>query len=73
METVSLDELAEQEHALLDDEYDIAHGLHCGTTCDRYMEINDARMGEDSEELTLRENRARKLLSQGSLPSYQPY
>lgn len=69
---ISLDALREKELSLLDGpNYD--YGLSEYTATDRFMELNHADMGEDSEEVTLRENRARKLLSERPLPSYQPF
>lgn len=60
---VSLEELQEHEHAVLDAGVDDTEGLSSTTRVDRYMELNYGRMGEDSEELAVRENRARKMLS----------
>lgn len=73
MEMVSLDHLRDNEHRVMDYEHDDAHGLAFGTTTDRFMELNDGRMGEDSEELTMRENRQSKLLQKGHYQSYQPH
>lgn len=73
METISLDSLRDREHALLDNPHDDTAGLHYATRVDRFMEVNHGRMGEDSEELTMRENRTSKLLQERPIPSYQPY
>jgi hypothetical protein len=69
---VSLEALQEREYRLTESNYDPCAGLDPATGVDRYMELNDGRMGEDSEELALREKRTRKLLSERPLPSYSP-
>jgi len=73
MKTVSLDALRDREHQLLDHEYDDSIGLGAGTTTDRYMELNDGRMGEDCEEVASRQEHTRKVLSNRPLPSYNPF
>ena len=73
MKTVSLDALRDKEHRLLDNDYDGLEGLCRQTRTDRYMELNHGRMGEDSEELAMRQKHTSKLLQERPLPSYQPY
>lgn len=71
--TVSLEALQDKEYRLLDHEEDNMGDLDPLTATDRFMELNYAGMGEDSEELAVRENKTRKLLSERPLPSYQPH
>ena len=73
MTTVSLNYLKDREHALFDDEYDGMEGLCRHTPVDRYMELNHARMGEDSEVVALRQKHQNKVLQRGSIPDYQPF
>jgi len=73
MELVSLDELRAKEHNLFDNTENETTGFATATRVDRYMELNNERMGEDSEGVALRENRASRMLRQGSFPSYQPH
>lgn len=73
MKTVSLDAIRDKEHNMLDNDYDGLEGLSIHTPVDRYMELNDGRMGEDSEELAVREKHQSRMLSQRPFPSYQPY
>ena len=73
MRHISLEALQEKEHRLLDDVHDDTHGLDELTSVDRFMELNNARMGEDSEELALREKRTRNVLWCRPLPSYQSF
>lgn len=71
MAMVSLDALIEKEHRLLDHEEDNMVGLDRRTSVDRYMELNHAGMGEDSEEVALREKSTSKMLQERPLPSYE--
>jgi hypothetical protein len=73
MATVSLDALIEKEHRLLDHEEDNMVGLDPRTSVDRYMELNHAGMGEDSEELAMRQKATEKMLRERPLPNYQPF
>lgn len=68
MDTVSLEQLREEEHNNFDHVFDDALGLHYGTGVDKFMEINDARMGEDSEDTEMRSKRADTLLQKGRFP-----
>lgn len=70
MELESLDSLRDREHRLLDDEYDYTVGIHYNTPVDKFMEINDDRLGEDSEEATMWSHRSGRLLQERSLQSY---
>jgi len=74
---VSLDAIVDKEFKLHDDEVDYLQGMDETTPVDRYMELNGGDnygvMGEDSEEATLREKQASKLLQERPLPHYQPF
>lgn len=68
---ISLDSLRDREYAL--HEHFVQDDCGDRTATDRYMRDNNERLGEDSEELAVREKRARKVLSERPLPSYHPF
>ena len=70
---VSLEQLQEKEYNIIDEEYTGLEGFDRKTSVDRYMELNHDRMGEDSERLAVRNQRADKMLQSGSFPSHIPY
>lgn len=72
IELVSLEELQEREYRMHDTPNDMA-GFSRSTPVDRFMELNDESMGEDSEGVTLREKHSRKVLLNRPLPAYQPH
>ena len=73
MKTISLDSLRDREHRLLDHTHDDSVGLDYATTTYSFMELNNGRLGEDSEETSLREERTSKMLQERPIPSYQPF
>lgn len=72
MKFVSLTALAEREYKLLDEQADYLGGLPEHVATDTYMRLNNGTVGEDSEELTLRQKHTDKVLQKRPLPSYNP-
>lgn len=70
MRTVSLTALQDREHRLHNFGHETVDSI---APVDYYMESNYGRLGEDSEELAMREKRARKVLSERPLPDYHPF
>jgi hypothetical protein len=67
MPDISLEQLQDKEYALIDGV--TGDHFHTHTPVDRYMELNHAGLVEGSEEVTLREKRADRMLRRGSFPS----